>query len=167
VCLATIIWGFWVSSIADRFGLDVGARFIERDNAELSAHSLSLWLRDNATARWARPYRNYVRPLDSVYMLLLGGFLGVGSLSCAEAILWPSTLTLWQRLLVIALPVLYVVSDAIEDVLIFVQLQKSNLVNQSTFAVMRKATQAKKIFVSAALVETLVLGIWATFFAEG
>src|SRR5438874_1676219 len=70
VCLATIIWGFWVSSIADRFGLDVGARFIERDNAELSAHSLSLWLRDNATARWARPYRNYVMPLDSVYMLL-------------------------------------------------------------------------------------------------
>jgi hypothetical protein len=171
---ATIIWGFWVSSIANRFGPDVGARFLERgavipsmNNADLSARSLSLWLRDNATARWARPYRNYVMPLDAVYMLLLGGFLGVGSLSCADAIFWPTILTLWQRLLVITLPVLYVVSDAIEDVLIFILLQKSNLVSPSTFAVMRQATQAKKFFVSAALVQTLVLGIWATLFAEG
>ncbi|WP_316189908.1 hypothetical protein [Bradyrhizobium sp. SZCCHNS1054] len=169
----TIIWGFVVSLVADRFGPDVGARFLERgtvipsmNNAALSAQSLSLWLRDSATARWLRAYRIFVIPLDFIYLLLLGGFLATGALSCADVIASPRALEPCLRALVIALPILYIVADAVEDLLIVVVLGKSNLVSEGLFSAMRVATKAKLIFVSLALVETLALGAWATFGAD-
>lgn len=167
-----IICGFLVSGVADRFGPDVGARFLERggvipsmNNTALSAQSLSLWIRDNTTAQWSRPYRNCVIPLDVVYLLLLGGFLAAGALSCAEVIASPRALEPWQRIVVVALPVLYMAADFIEDILIFVLLGGSNLVNESAFSAMRVATKAKLILVSASLLEVLFLGIWAIFVA--
>jgi hypothetical protein len=165
----TIAVSFIILSITSRCGVDVSARFLERGKVipsmqeALTQKSLSTWL---TISPYKRPYALWVIPLDFVFMLSLGAFLATGSLFFAQAIAWPYSLTLWQWLLPLVAPTIYVLSDATEDVLIIRILLGTNLVKSSIYAVKSVATSVKMLSATIALAQTVGLGIWSYWFSN-
>jgi Tn3 transposase DDE domain len=75
---------FAIELAAGHYGPQVGKRFLER-STNYSAESLRDWV--TAAPASARSYAFLVLfPLDLMFMLALGGFLGYGSLSSAESV---------------------------------------------------------------------------------
>jgi hypothetical protein len=185
----TIAASFLISLVAGRCGYDVSARFLERGNVipsrqlssantslpqdsgprldvRLTKESLSAWLVDATTSQYVRPYVFWVIPLDFVFMGLLGAFMVTGSLTFAEAIAWPRPLSQWQGPALLIAPIVYVVSDAVEDIQIIRILLGSNQVDGSSFATMRWWTGCKTLFATIALTQTIGLGFWSLWFSK-
>jgi hypothetical protein len=168
----TIILSFIISFVAGRCGFDVSSRFLERGNVipsrqeALTEKSLSAWLKDPPTSQYARPHAFWIIPLDFAFMLSLAVFMATGSLSFAEAIAWPQSLKLWQWLLPLIGPAVYLLSDAAEDILIVRILLHSNQVDSGVFAAKRVATAIKVLSATIALLQTLGLGLWSLLFSE-
>ena len=190
---ATIMWSFVISYVADRCGVDVSARFLERGDfipsrkvaaeaaaagspyagpppdASITEASLSNWIIDPVTAPHARQYAYEVIPFDFVFMALLGAFTAVGSSTFLETVVYPNSLELWHWLLLLAAPIVYVVSDATEDVLIIRLLRNSGLVNSGMYAWKCKATSIKAGAATVALLQTAGLGVasWIVSVGDG
>ena len=167
---AAIIWPFIVNCVADKYGTDVSARFLERlghipsTGKALTRENLEEWLRSPANGQFRRPYAYFIMPLDFVYICLVGGFFVWGSLWLAAALTWPRPATWPFCVLVCILPVVYVVSDLVEDALIARIVPRQDVTN-TEFKVMRWATKIKMVCFGAAAVQTFVLGVCAVFWS--
>jgi hypothetical protein len=110
----TIALFFIINQVAERYGPDVGRRFLER-GPDYTTASLRAWVASGENSLNARHYAMPVLfPLDLVFLLALGGFLACGSVVCAQSIALLRNVT-W---LFAALPGLYVAADLLEDALL-------------------------------------------------
>ncbi|MGC2779942.1 MAG: hypothetical protein WA418_30310 [Bradyrhizobium sp.] len=165
---AAIIWPFIVALFANKYGADVGARFLERGGnipstgQPLDHASLEVWLRLPANGLFLRPYAYLIMPLDLIYACFVGGFLVCGALWLSAALTWPEPLSYFRSVLVCVLPAIYILSDVVEDMLIMRILPRQD-VSEVAFAVMRTATKIKVASFGAAVLQIVALGIYAVF----
>ena len=150
LAILAIALPFIISGAATPFGSAVSFRFLERPTAtgaqpytvpgdpnmpELTAASLKAWVQTHLTApeeTQINPVKGYamrVIPLDILYLIFLGTFLGVASTSLAGVIRWPSAIAglpvgIWWML-----PAIYMFCDLAEDTMIYSMLTWPSAIN--------------------------------------
>jgi hypothetical protein len=144
----TLFLSFAVAQQASQYGPAVAQRFLERGNeipgvGSLDAANLSAWVLDETNAGSARGYARRVIPVDIAFLLAFGTFLAMAPIFLAATVRWPGSDagSVWWWLLTV-LPVLYVVSDFIEDILIIRLLENPTEI-RSRFSFLRKVTSLK------------------------
>jgi hypothetical protein len=171
----TIAFSFIISGYAslERVGLAVSERFLERlniipepDNKKaepIAAATLRSWATENAPH--AAQYARRVVPLDVLFLLLLGAFLYVASLTFARLIAWPDSLLIVSRLCWM-LPAIYIASDLCEDMFIFVLLSFNSTISEKTVMALHLFKTSKMISVSLAMIQVVVLGSLSSLWAR-
>jgi hypothetical protein len=152
----TISLFFVIDIVAKRHGPKVAERFFERNAAYAKADLETFVSMSPADARgYAFPV---LFPLDLMFMVFLGGFLGCASVAAAESI---SALERMAWLFSIG-PALYVAADFIEDVLLARMLCAPAVISQDAVDRVQRFTKAKFITCTYAIVQTIVLSGAAT-----
>lgn len=142
---------FSVGVFADRYGPDVSGRFLEI-NPRYDAASLIDWVTHNPTK--ARGYIFPVLfPFDVMFLICLGGFLGLGSVIAAHTLKWPP----YADWLLVLAPMLFMACDFAEDVMLSRFLLSPPLVTKEAVAVAKAATNAKIVTCSIAIFQTMVV----------
>ena len=130
---------FLISGIASRYGSAVAERFLERPGAVpeelgggaiLTHEKLYKWATAPATSADAKGYAHRVLPVDLLYLIFLGGFLGLAASTVSSSIVWPMSwpaIPVWTWWL---LPLTYVVCDVLEDSLIIFLLSWPSFISQ-------------------------------------
>ncbi|MFH1345045.1 MAG: hypothetical protein ABIL01_28165 [Pseudomonadota bacterium] len=159
-----------------RVGLDVSERFLERldeipsgateQQRELSSGNLKNWVADHPVS--AAQYARYVIPMDILYLLALGSFLGLASNWLAADMQWPASFAgvpiwIWLWLL----PALYIVADIIEDSMIAVLMTSPRLIEPVTVRALTRIKGIKISSVGAAMLQTAVLGVLTLLWSKG
>lgn len=157
-----------------RVGLDVSERFLERldeipsgatkQQRELNSGNLRNWVAEHPVS--AAQYARHVMPMDILYLLALGSFLGLASnwlaadlqLSFVGVPIW-----LWLWLL----PALYIVADIIEDSMIAAFMTSPRLIEPATVRALTSIKGIKIGSVGAAMLQTIVLGVLALLWGKG
>jgi hypothetical protein len=140
---------FGTQWIAKRYGTAVQTRFLE--GADYTAESLRRWVSEHAHS--ARAYaRPVLFPLDLVLVGVFGGFLIVGSHELSSSFAVPT-----YRFLLLVLPVLYVIADLCEDVLLALMLLSPSRITEQMVRVAKTATGIKFVTSTLSLIELLVL----------
>jgi hypothetical protein len=155
IFLAAITIGlfFVIGMVSARYGAKVGDRFLERGAAYTEADL------KNLASGEARGYAFPVLfPLDLLFMIFLGGFLGFASVGAAESIRSLSKLA-WLFALG---PALYVAADLIEDTLLARMLLFPEAVSQNAIDLAQKITRAKFVTSTFGILQTIVLSGLAT-----
>ncbi len=139
--LSAIVLPFAIGLFATkkRVGLDVSERFLERldeipsgatkEQRELNSSNLKNWVADHPVH--AAQYARRVMPMDILYLVALGSFLGLASNWLASDMQWPAAfagLPIWLWLL----PALYIVSDVVEDLMIAMLMTSPRLIEPAT-----------------------------------
>ena len=110
ILLAMLVIGlpFIISQVAMPYGIAVSLRFLERTtNSEKPKYTIpfetdkTVNLTEDSLTKWtgmkggrlAQGYATRVIPLDLLYLLLLGAFLGFASTTLAGIIQWPASLS--------------------------------------------------------------------------
>jgi hypothetical protein len=169
--LLAVALPFIISQTAASYGNAVSERFLERPTAadprytvppdvaqgpELTVDSLTNWVRNHVDP--AKGYVARVIPLDILYLVFLGTFLGLASTTLAGTIRWPSVLEAVPTLIWWVLPALYIVSDFVEDSMIFTMLNwPSNI--QDLFNTLGNVRAVKIWSVGLGMAQVLVLSI--------
>ena len=137
LAMLAIALPFIISQVAMPYGVAVSLRFLERPtNSEDHKYTIpaesdkAVDLTEDALMNWtqvkggslAHGYATRVIPLDLLYLLLLGGFLGVASATLAGMIQWPANLSRLPISAFWLLPALYIFFDFAEDISILVLL---------------------------------------------
>lgn len=162
---------FVISGMATSFGNAVSERFLERPTRDdaprftipgetaagqpLDAASLINWARENSD--FAKGYATRVIPLDMLYLFFLGGFLAIASTTLVGFIRWPMVLSGFPTWIWLLLPVAYIVSDFVEDGLIFIMLRWQSTIDGTTVDVLAFARLTKIITVTSSIVQVLLL----------
>jgi hypothetical protein len=162
----SVLLSHFVWLIASRCGPDVAARFLERGwtipstNGKLSRYSPEGWRRSPGTNDvQAKMYAWFVMPGDILYVLCLGGFLFLATISFQQIVFHDSiwAYTIWL------LPICYALADLVEDFLIIYLLLCPQPVKKALFYVMRGSTWAKIVAGSLALIQLALLAGYATW----
>jgi hypothetical protein len=158
---------FFVAAVASRYGPDVAqvptveGRFLEKPPRHEAAF-IQDWVVQHPDA--ARHYAFPVLiPLDLLFMLFLGGFLGLGSVLTANTIGWLKPFAL---LLTIA-PAVYVVVDLAENILLARLLLHAQAINDSSARIAWMATELKLFAAGFAIVQTIVVSGLAVMLGVG
>jgi hypothetical protein len=165
---------FLISMVASPLGTAVSERFLERpgklpaevsDQEDLTASILRAWVTQEATAKHAKGYARRVMPLDMLYLVFLGLFLGLAAVLMAGFVKWPPnfhTVPLWFWWIA---PVVYIACDFCEDSLIIGLLTWPSGITDTSLDVLSCLKWTKIGSVSLAMVQVLLLGlltcIWA------
>jgi hypothetical protein len=151
IFLAAVAIGlsFSIGMAADRYGPRVAERFLER-GADYAADTLKDWVNKNSRAACGYAFP-VLFPLDLMFMIFLGAFLGLGSITSADAVDW---LRKWSWLFAIA-PALYVATDLIEDVLLARFLLMAETISESSVAFAKAITKAKFGTCTFAILQTI------------
>ncbi len=159
-----------------RVGLDVSERFLERldeipsgateQQRELNSGNLKSWVSNHPVS--AAQYARRVMPMDMLYLLALGSFLGLASNWLASDVQWPASFAgvpiwIWLWLL----PALYVVADIVEDLMIATLMTSPRLIEPATVRALTKIKGIKIGSVGAAMLQTAVLGVLALLWGKG
>jgi hypothetical protein len=169
---------FIISQAAMPFGIAVSLRFLERPTSseapkytipaqgdkasvesdkpvELTSESLTKWtqLKDG---KLAQGYANSVIPLDLLYLLLLGAFLGVASTTLVGLIQWPAILPRFPVSAFWLLPALYILFDCAEDITIIVLLKSPTTIKEMLWVLTAFRT-AKLLAVFVGFVQVFLL----------
>ena len=164
----TIGLSFIISSVADKYGTDVGRRFLERGKAyileggkECNAACLRDWSEKNSSNA-----RHYVMPvlfpLDLMFMFALGAFLACGSITCAQSI---TLLRNWAWLFAI-LPGLYVAADLLEDCLLARLLLAPANITDGAVAFAKTVTAVKIKTAGIAITQTVLVAAASLFWGQ-
>jgi hypothetical protein len=161
---------FIISQVAMPYGGAVSLRFLERptnsvkpkytipaesDNlATLTKESLTGWTQTKSGL--AQGYATRVIPLDLLYLLLLGAFLGFASTTLAGLIQWPGKLSNLPISGFWLLPALYILFDFAEDLVILVLLNWPSAIDRM-FRVLTVCRTAKLAAVFAGFVQVFLL----------
>jgi hypothetical protein len=173
ILLATlaIALPFIISGVTMPFGNAVSERFLERPTHKrapsytipretaagepLDAASLISWVRENSD--FANGYAKSVIPIDMLYLLFLGGFLAFASTTLVAFVRWPITLSAVPIWIWLLLPVFYIVSDFVEDGLIFIMLRWPSTIDGTTVNVLAFVRQTKIVTVTLSIVQVLLI----------
>jgi hypothetical protein len=173
ILLATlsIATPFIISQVATSFGSAVSERFLERPtNSDdprytippetatgkaLSGDTLTEWVQ--AQGRLANGYATRVIPLDILYLVFLGTFLGIASTTLAGMIRWPAVFPHGPAGIFWLLPALYIFCDFAEDSLIFTMLNWPSTIRSVAFAALTVLRSVKIAAVALGLVQALLL----------
>lgn len=173
ILLATlaIVLPFVISQLATPLGLAVSLRFLERPTSSTSTHytippeivaakpldakSLTEWVRAQGSA--ATGYVTRVMPLDILYLVFLGAFLGVASVTLAAFIRWPASVSDYVVLLLWILPALYIIADFTEDMLIITLLNWPASIEGNAFSALVVFRSIKIASVTAGFAQVLAL----------
>jgi hypothetical protein len=165
----TIFFSFAVTRAAAKGGRDVESRFLEHGskipsmNEPLTKDSLEKWLRRGSSADVAaKTYRGPVMVFDIFFLLSFGSFLAIGSIGLGQLIPGLGNLLYFSALLIF--PVVYTVTDFIEDLLIRQVLSSPPNIGAARFNVMRSATTLKTKAAAIALLQLFVLALLAMWF---
>ncbi|MGY4353617.1 hypothetical protein ACVWZR_002606 [Bradyrhizobium sp. i1.3.1] len=153
------------------FGTAVSQRFLERETNDsdprstippeakvgdqLAAESLATWVREHAER--ARGYAQRVIPLDIVYLVCLGVFLAIASVTLRDLTLTPSFFPRIPNWVCWLLPCIYVVCDFSEDFLIILLLTWPETIKGVAFQALSLARSIKITSVGLAFVQVLLL----------
>jgi hypothetical protein len=148
--------------VAPRYGKDVEARFLERSKfipsqAEaLSETSLARWLADPAKSKAISGYVCPVLfPLDIVFLVCLGLFLGLASSALTERLGFLSGVPAWIWWI---LPACYMAADIAEDTLIAAIFKSFIPFNGQSFRILSILTTIKIASVTAAIGQFAAFG---------
>jgi hypothetical protein len=171
LAMLAIALPFIISQAAMPYGLAVSLRFLERptnsenpkytipaesDKAvDLTGDSLSSWIQAKG-GRLAHGYATRVIPLDLLYLLLLGCFLGVASTTLAGITQRPASLSTLPISAFWVLPALYIFFDFTEDISILVLLNWPHTI-EKMFGVLTAFRTGKLAAVSAAFAQVFLL----------
>jgi hypothetical protein len=174
ICLAAlaIAMPFIISQAAMPYGVAVSLRFLERptntgdlrytiptESVELvglTGDSLTNWVRMKE-GRLAQGYARRVIPLDLVYLLILGAFLGCASTTLARLIQWPVSLSGIPFSAFWLLPALYMIFDLFEDTSILVLLESPATIGTMFWTLTAfRAAKLAAVFVGIAQVFVLL-----------
>ncbi len=149
--------------VAPRYGKDVEARFLERSKfipsqgEALSETSLARWLADPAKSKAIGGYVCPVLfPLDIIFLVCLGLFLGLASSALTERLGLLSGVPTWTWWM---LPASYVAADIAEDTLIAAIFKSFIRLNGRSFRALRVLTTIKIASVTAAIGQFTLLGV--------
>jgi hypothetical protein len=148
---------FFIAAVASRYGPDatqvptVEDRFLEKPPRHEAAF-IQDWVvqHPHAARHYAFPI---LFPLDLIFMLFLGGFLGLGSVLSANTIDWLKRFT-WLLAIV---PAVYVVADFAEDVLLARLLLHAQAINDGSVRIAWMATEMKLLAGGIAIAQTIVV----------
>jgi hypothetical protein len=139
---------FLERAITDRYGPQVAHRFLETD-LTYDARSLRNWVENNPAS--ARGYVIPVLfPLDFLFILCLGGFLGIGAIVAANTLHWSPNIT-W---LLAFLPTAFVACDLAEDILISRLLSSPSLITDHSVTLAKTFTRAKFLTCTLSIIQT-------------
>jgi hypothetical protein len=169
--VVTIALHFWINGQAEKYGPDVGKRWLEvGDNYD--DKRLKDWATGHGPARCgvdckpretAADAKQYAWPVlfpyDLVFMFSLGGFLACGSVTCAQSIALLRKLA-WVFAI---LPTAYVAADLLEDSLLARLLLNPDNITQGTVAWVQKVTAVKLVTVLGAMGQTAALALASLF----
>jgi len=148
--------------VAPRYGEDVAERFLERlkyipsQTEVLSEAALARWLADRTHARAISGYVFPVLfPLDILFLICLGLFLGLASASLAERLGFLSTIPIWVWWI---LPASYMASDVAEDTGLAATLKSWIRLTPASFRVLCALTALKLATVTMAIGQFAFLG---------
>lgn len=157
-----------VFSTKARVGLDVSERFLERldeipsgateTQRELNSTNLKAWVADHPD--YAAKYALRVLPMDILYLLSLGSFLGLALTWLAADMQWPASVAgipTWTILWL--LPALYIATDLIEDCLIAVLMTSPSSIEPATVRTLKTVKRIKIGSVGAGMLLTAGLGM--------
>jgi len=123
----------------------------------LGVASLSDWVRDEN--QLARGYATRVIPLDILYLIFLGTFLGFASTTLAGLIDWPRSIAGLPSWVWWMLPSLYLFSDFAEDSFIFTMLNWPSTIQGIVFDTLTCLRSIKIWSVTLAFAQVLLLGL--------
>ncbi|MEH2535128.1 hypothetical protein V1277_005575 [Bradyrhizobium sp. AZCC 1588] len=148
--------------VAPRYGKDVEARFLEHlkdipsQSEVLSEASLRRWLTDKTQTEAISGYVVPVLfPLDILFLICLGLFLGFASLALAERLALLSGLPIWIWWI---LPVCYMATDILEDSTIAAIFKSFVPLTAESFRLLSILTAIKIASVTAAIGQVALLG---------
>ncbi|QOZ44753.1 hypothetical protein XH89_15680 [Bradyrhizobium sp. CCBAU 53340] len=148
--------------VAPRYGEDVAERFLERlkyipsQTEVLSETTLARWLADSTHAKAIRGYVFPVLfPLDVLFLICLGLFLGLASTSLAERLGFLSAVPTWIWWI---LPAFYMVADLAEDTGLAATLKLCIPLTPHSFRLLSTLTALKLATVTLAIGQFLFLG---------
>lgn len=160
-----------VFAVQPNYRPDVSERFIERsttipsmkekteDEGRLTEENLWAWITNPANEHQRQGYLTpIIFPLDLIYLVSLGCFLGSLSQLIAGHV---SRLSGWKPRLWWLFPVAYMICDLAEDSIILLTLSQAVALTPNLFALLRIATVAKLVTVTAANIQAVILvGVW-------
>jgi hypothetical protein len=162
---------FIISGIASSFGNAVSGRFLERptNNGKprytipretpagepVDITSLSHWISENSNS--ATGYATRVIPLDILYLFFLGGFLAIASTTLVGLIRWPIALSTFPVWIWWLLPIVYVISDFMEDAIIFTMLRWPSRIQGVALGSLAYVRAAKIASVTLSIIQALLL----------
>jgi formate-dependent nitrite reductase membrane component NrfD len=161
--LTAVVWAM-LQFVAPRYGPGAGSRFIERlkdipPSIPLTADSLRKWAQDPANAKDVRGYVvPVIVPLDILFLLALGSFLGLASTALAGRIEALSIIPFWVWWI---FPALYMIADLCEGGAIVSLLSRPDKIKHESFAVLRGLTTAKLVAIWFSVIEFIGLGALA------
>lgn len=159
---------FLISSVASPLGTAVSERFLERpgrlpaevsDQKDLTAPILKAWVTREPTLGHAKGYARLIMPMDMLYLVFLGLFLGLAAVHIAGLVKWPlnyGTIPLWFWWIA---PAVYIVCDFSEDSLIVVLLSWPFSITGASLDVLSCLKWTKIVSVSLAMAQVLLLGL--------
>jgi hypothetical protein len=161
--IATLLLQVGIEKIVKRYGPGVDARFAERPKKfqpegvptkPLKADCLTRWINDNAkeAGDYACPV---LFPLDFIFMVALTGTLGFGSVCAASHFASVSDVSPWVWWV---FPLIYLMADFVEDVLLFRCLRNAGRVERS-FVALSRATAVKMLSVGLAITQFVLLAL--------
>jgi hypothetical protein len=171
LAMLAIAMPFIISQAALPYGVAVSLRFLERptnnDNPkytipaesekslELTGDSLTNWIQMR-DGRPAQGYAMRVIPLDLLYLVCLGAFLGLASTTLASVVQWPASFSGIPILAFWLPPTLYIFFDFSEDISILVLLNSPSTIKRM-FWVLTAFRTAKLAAVFVGFVQVFVL----------
>ena len=144
-------------------GKDVKARFLERgctipsSEKAITAANLKEWVQANpdAAKKYVTPV---IFPLDMLFVLAAGVFLGFASVLLAGRIDTLSFIPMWVWWI---LPALYMIADICEGAAMISLLSRPDLIGGYGFAALRALTFTKLVTITLAISQVLGLAAWA------
>lgn len=173
ILLAMLVIGlpFIISQVAMPYGIAVSLRFLERPtNSEKPKYTIpfetdkTVNLTEDSLTKWtgmkggrlAQGYATRVIPLDLLYLLFLGAFLGFASTTLAGIIQWPASLSSLPISAFWLLPALYILFDFAEDISILVLLNWPSTI-EKIFWVLTAFRTAKLLAVFVGFAQVFLL----------
>jgi hypothetical protein len=152
---ATIGLFFAIGMVSAHYGKNVESRFLERGTLYTASDLKDLSPEEAHGYVWPVLF-----PLDFMFMILLGGFLGLASIETADSI---PALRRFDWLFVV-IPAIYVVADLTEDTLLAHMLMKFDVASHNEIYLARIVTKAKLVAATLAVLQTILLAGLAILF---
>lgn len=148
---------FLERAIADRYGPQVARRFLETD-LTYDVQSVRFWVERNLSAS-----RGYVFPvlfpLDTLFILCLGGLLATGAMVAANTLQWPPNIQ-W---LLTFLPTAFVACDLAEDFMISRLLLLPSLITDRSVELTKTLTKTKFLTCALSIIQAATVSAMGVF----